>query len=137
GRGRRGAGGLEDRPLAELDPGELVAGGREGVARRVLAGVRGLHPGALAFAQALAVLGDGCELRHAAVIAGVEVSEAISLATALVRLEVLAADDPPRFVHPLVREAVESSLASDARDAQHRAAARLLHAEGTPPGQVA
>jgi DNA-binding CsgD family transcriptional regulator len=128
---------LEDRPLAELDPAELVAGGPEGVARRVLAGVRRLHPGALPFTQALAVLGDGCELRHAAVIASVEVSEAISLAAALVRLEVLAADDPPRFIHPLVREAVESSLASDARDAMHRAAAQLLHADGTPPGQVA
>jgi DNA-binding CsgD family transcriptional regulator len=128
---------LEDRPLAELDPAELVPGGREGVARRVLAGVRGLHPGALAFAQALAVLGDGCELRHAAAIAGVEVSQAISLAAALVRLEVLAADEPARFIHPLVREAVESSLASDERDAMHRAAARVLHADAKPPGQVA
>jgi DNA-binding CsgD family transcriptional regulator len=128
---------LEDRPLAELDPAELVAGGGEGVARRVLAGVRGLHSGALPFAQALAVLGDGCELRHAASIAGVEVSEAISLAAALVRLEVLAADDPPSFIHPLVRDAVESSLASDARDAMHRAAARVLHADATPPGHVA
>ena len=84
------AGELEGRPLAELDPAELVAGGREGVARRVLAGVRGLDRCALPLAQALAVLGDGCELRHAAAIAGVEVSEAISLAAGLVRLEVLA-----------------------------------------------
>jgi DNA-binding CsgD family transcriptional regulator len=125
------------RPLAELDPAELVAGGREGVARRVLAGVRGLHPGGLALAQALAVLGDGRELRYAAAIAGVEISEAISLAAAFVRLEVLAADDPPRFIHPVVRDAVEASLMSDARDALHRAAARLLHADRAPPGQVA
>ena len=128
---------LEDRPLAELDPAELVAGGREGVARRVLAGVRGLDPGALSLAQALAVLGDGCQLRHAAAIAGVEVSEAISLVAALVRLEVLASDDPPRFIHPVVRDAVEGSLASDARDALHRSAARLLDGDGAPPGQVA
>ena len=128
---------LIDRPLAELGPAELVAGGREAVARRVLAGVRGLHPGALPLAQALAVLGDGCELRHAAAIAGVEVSEAISLVAALVRLEVLAADDPPRFIHPVVRDAAEDSLAKDGRDALHRSAARLLHADGAPPGQVA
>jgi tetratricopeptide (TPR) repeat protein len=128
---------LGDRPLAEVDPADLVAGGRGGVARRVLAGVRGLHQGALPLAQALAVLGDGCELRHAAAIAGVEVSEAISLATALVRLEVLAADDPPRFIHPVVRDAVEGSLASDARDALHRSAARVLHADRVSPGQVA
>ena len=128
---------LGDRSPAELDPAELVAGGREGVARRVLAGVRGLHPGALALAQALAVLGDGCELRHAAAIAGLEISEAISLAAALVRLDVLAADDPPRFIHPVVRDAVEASLASDARDALHRSAARLLEADRVPAGQVA
>ena len=128
---------LKDRPLAELDPAELVAGGREGVARRVLAGVRGLDRGALSLAQALAVLGDGCQLRHAAVIAGVEVSAAISLVAALVRLEVLATDDPPRFIHPVVRDAVEGSLASDARDALHRSAARLLDGDGAPPGQVA
>ena len=126
-----------DRPLAKLDPAELAGGGREGVARRVLAGVEGLHPGGLPFVQAVAVLGDGCALRHAAAIAGVEVSDAISLAAALVRLEVLAADDPPRFVHPVVREAVEASLASDARDALHRSAAGLLHADRAPPGQVA
>ena len=128
---------LEDGPLAELDPAELVAGGREGVARRVLVGVRGLDPGGLSLGQALAVLGDGCQLRHAAAIAGVEVSEAISLVAALVRLEVLASDDPPCFIHPVVRDAVEGSLASDARDALHRSAARLLDGEGVPPGQVA
>jgi DNA-binding CsgD family transcriptional regulator len=126
-----------DRPSAELDPAELVAGGSEGVARRVLAGVRGLHPGALRFVQALAVLGDGCALRHAAAIADLGVPEAISLAAAFVRLEVLAGDDPPRFIHPVVRDAVEASLTTDARDALHRAAARLLHADRAPPGQVA
>jgi DNA-binding CsgD family transcriptional regulator len=128
---------LQDRPLAELDPAELMAGGRKGVARRVLAGVRGLHQRALPLAQALAVLGDGCELRHAAGIAGVEASEAISLAARLVRLEVLAADDPPRFIHPVVRDAVEGSLGSDGRDGLHRTVARVLHADGAPPGQVA
>ena len=128
---------LEGRPLAELDPAELVAGGREGVARRVLAGVRGLDLCALSLAQALAVLGDGCELRYAAAIAGLEMADAIHLAAGLVRLEVLATDDRPRFVHPVVRDAVEGSLASDARDALHRCAARVLHADGAAPGQIA
>ena len=126
-----------DRPLAELDRAELVASGGKGVARRVLAGVQALHSGALAFTQALAVLGDGCELRHAAQLAGVSASEAISLGAALVRLEVLAADDPPWFIHPVVREAVEASLGSEAQDALHRAAAGLLEADRAPPGRVA
>ena len=125
------------RSLTELDPAELLASGGEDVARRVLAGVQALHPGAIAFAQTLAVLGDGCELRHAAQLAGVTASEAISLGAALVGVGVLAADDPPRFIHPMVREAVDASLARDARDALHRSAARLLEAHGAPPGRVA
>jgi DNA-binding CsgD family transcriptional regulator len=128
---------LDDRPLAARDPSVLPAAGREGVARRVLARVRALDPRALGLAQALAVLGDGCELRHAAAIAGVEMAQAIPLAAGLVRLELLAADDPPRFIHPIVRDAVEGSLASDGRDAAHRSAARVLHADGAPSGQVA
>jgi len=128
---------LEDQPLAELEPAVLLAGGREWVARRVVARVRGLRPGALSLAQALAVLGDGCELRHAAAIAGVEMGQAVSLAAGLVGIEVLAADDPPRFIHPVVRDAVDGSLESDERDVARRCAARLLHGDGAPPGQVA
>ena len=99
----------------------LLAAGVEEIARRVVARVRGLDPHALGFAQALAVLGDGCELRHAAAIAAVEPSaDGRALAAGLVRLEVLAADDPPRFIHPVVRDCLEASLESDERDAAHR-----------------
>ena len=49
----------------------------------------------------------------------------------------LAAGDPPRFVHPVIRDALEASLGSDERDRAHRRAARLLHADGAPPGRVA
>ena len=128
---------LDGRRLAELEPDELLVGGREGIALRVLARVRGLDPRALGLAQALAVLGDGCELRNAAAIAGMEMADATRLAAGLVRLEVLAADDRPRFIHPVVHDAVEASLGSDERDAAHRSAARLLHADGAPAGQVA
>jgi hypothetical protein len=65
------------------------------------------------------------------------VPEAARLAAGLVRADVLAGDDPPGFLHPVIRDAVEASLASDERDACHRAAARLLHADGAPAGQVA
>jgi DNA-binding CsgD family transcriptional regulator/tetratricopeptide (TPR) repeat protein len=127
----------DGRPLAELDPDELLVGGREAVAQRVLVRVRGLDPRALGLAQALGVLGEGCELRHAAAIAGVDIANAVRLAAGLVRVEVLAADGPPRFIHPVVRDALEASLGSDERDATHRSAARLLHADGAPAGQVA
>jgi tetratricopeptide (TPR) repeat protein len=63
--------------------------------------------------------------------------DATRLATVLVRLEVLADDDPPRFIHPVVRDALEVSLGGDARDAAHRSAAHLLHADRAPAGQIA
>jgi DNA-binding CsgD family transcriptional regulator len=125
------------RPLAGLGPGELLVGGLEGIARRVIARVRGLGPEALGLAQAIAVLGDDCELRHAAVIAGVGMASATRLTDGLVRVEVLAAGDRPRFVHPVVRDALEATLGSGERDRDHRCAASLLYAAGAPPGQVA
>ncbi|HEU5003249.1 MAG TPA: AAA family ATPase [Actinomycetota bacterium] len=131
------AAGHDGRPLAELDPAELLAHGHEGVGRRVVTRIRGLDPNALSLAQALAVLGDGADLRHAAAIAGVPMAHALFLAAGLVRIEVLAVEDPARFIHPVVRDAIEGSLGSDQRDAAHRAAARVLHDEGKPAGQVA
>jgi len=127
----------EGQPLAGLDPGQLLAAGSEGIARGVIARARSVGPEALGLAQALAVAGDGGQLRHAAVIAGVGMESAARQAEGLVRAEVLAASDPPRFVHPVVRAAVETSLGSAERDRAHRCAARLLYADGAPPGQVA
>ena len=102
---------------------------------RVIAGLPAPH--GLGLAQALAILGDGCELRHAAALAGVGIDDAMRLAAGLVRAEVLATTDPPRFIHPVVRDAIDASLGDDERDAAHRRAARLLHADGAPPGRVA
>ena len=124
-----------DRP--ELEPANLLTGGRDAIGRRVLARVRSVDPCALGLAQALATLGDGCELQHAAQIAGVEIREAIRLTVRLVEVEVLGSDDPPRFTHPVVRDAIDASLRTDERDAAHRAAARVLHDERSPAGQVA
>ena len=64
----------------------------DGIARQVITRVRGLGPDALRLAQALAVLGDGGELRHAAAIAGVPMADAARLAGGLTRAEVLAAE---------------------------------------------
>jgi DNA-binding CsgD family transcriptional regulator len=88
-------------------------------------------------AQALAVLGDGCALRQAAAVADVGVEDAARLAAGLVQLDVLADDDPPRFLHPIVRRAVEASMGTDERDAAHRLAAWLLYEDDAPRGQVA
>jgi DNA-binding CsgD family transcriptional regulator len=123
--------------LAQQPSAPLRGGGDSGLSREVAGRVRRLDQRALPLAQALAVLGDECELRQAAAVAGLGMRSAARLAAGLVRMEILAGDDPPRFLHPVVRDAVEGSLGSDGRDAAHRAAARLLYAEGAPPGKVA
>jgi DNA-binding CsgD family transcriptional regulator len=127
----------EGRPLAVLDPGGLLTGSLEGIARGVIARARSIGCQALGLAQAIAVAGDGCQLRHAAAIAGMATESAARMAEELVRAEVLAADDRPRFVHPVVRAALEGSLGSAERDRAHRSAARLLYADAAPPGQIA
>ena len=112
-------------------------GDLDGVALQLGARLRSLSPYALRLAQAIAVLGDGCELRHAAVISQMQIAYAISLATGLVRLDVLGDDRPPRFTHPIVQYAVLQTLSSAEHDTAHRAAAGVLYAEHLPPGRIA
>lgn len=107
------------------------------VAGYVEARIRRLDPDALGLARALAVLGDGCQLRHAAAMRGLDIDAAVRLAAGLVRVEVLAGTDPPRFLHPIVRAAVEASLPGDELHAAHRAAARVLDRENGAPGRIA
>jgi DNA-binding CsgD family transcriptional regulator len=112
-------------------------GGLDAVALHLRARLERLDPAALRLAQALAILGDGGDLRHGAAVAGIAMDQATSLATALVRLDILGDDSPPRFIHPIVRHAVAQTLSAAEQDAAHRAAARVLHAERAPPGKVA
>jgi DNA-binding CsgD family transcriptional regulator len=121
------------------DPQEVVAMGASGVAGYVSARLGRLDPMALRLAQALAVLGDGCELRQAADLVDLDLDAeaALTLAASLVRVDVLASIEPLLFLHPIVREALEASLESDRRVAAHRRAARLLDDDGAPPGRVA
>ncbi|MBV8955310.1 MAG: AAA family ATPase [Solirubrobacterales bacterium] len=128
---------LEDRPRTNDRPSELLAGARNEIALIVIARLRGLDPSALRLAQAMAILGDGCELRHAAAIAGIGMADATRFAASLFCREVLAADHPPTFIHPVVRDAIETSMSSDERDLAHRSAAHLLDADGATAESIA
>ena len=135
--GKATAGGTLPAAGATLPAAGAMLPASEAVARHVEARIRRLDPAALGLAQALAVLGDECRLRHAAAMARLDTESAIRLAAGLVRLEVLATTDPPRFLHPVVRAAVDASLTSDERHRAHRAAAGELDRDGHPLGQVA
>jgi tetratricopeptide (TPR) repeat protein len=67
----------------------------------------------------------------------VQASGTGEVAAGLARVEVLATADPPCFLHPVVRAAVDASLDSAERHRAHRSAARELDRDDAAPGQVA
>ncbi|SDD12803.1 regulatory protein, luxR family [Geodermatophilus telluris] len=115
--------------VRECGPARL---GRAVAARTAAAG-----PTAVALADAVAVLGDGVELRLAARLAGLRVAEAELAADALEHAGVLAPGRPVAFAHAIVRQALQRRRPAGERALAHATAARLLAREGAPDEQVA
>ena len=107
------------------------------VADRVVRRIAHLGEDAPAVARAMAVLGDGRRITDVAALAGLDDDAAAGVASRLRRIEVLRAEDPFEFVHPLVRRSVYDSLTATERDASHAAAARLLRDAGAGADVVA
>jgi DNA-binding CsgD family transcriptional regulator len=85
-----------------------------------------IGPDAVPLAQAVAVLGDGAELRHAALLAGMELADAARTADSLMAVDLLRPADRLAFVHPLVARALEAELSPAERGEVHLKAARVL-----------
>lgn len=107
------------------------------VGERVVRRITRLGDDALALGRAMAALGDGGRLAEAAPLAGLGDAEASLAAAGLVKVEVLAREDPFSFVHPLVRRSVHAQLSLAERDEAHAAAAGLLGKRGAPLDEVA
>jgi DNA-binding NarL/FixJ family response regulator len=128
------ADGVEPGAAQAADVAQRVPGQVE---RTVLARLGRLDQAAAQFVRALAVLGEGSELRLVAALAGLDIGAATRAADALLIAELLAEGRPLRFVHPLVRSAVYEQLAPGARAQAHARAARLLMRDGAENEQVA
>ena len=109
----------------------------ESVARSVLLRLARLDEPAPALAAAAAVLGDGAELRHAALLARMDMTDAERAADTLAAAHVLQPGDPLAFTHSLIAAAVRSDMPAHARSRAHRRAAELLHDDGLPAEAVA
>jgi DNA-binding CsgD family transcriptional regulator len=128
--------------MREVDPGDDNADAvhelaPESLAAGVLLRLRRLGEGAPELARAVAVLGDGAELRHAATLAELPVERAVQLADSLMGAGVLRREQRLSFVHPVVRVAIDADRPELERAEAHRRAAGLLMAEGAPVERLA
>ena len=111
--------------------------GAGAVGRSVLVRIGRLGRDCDRLAQALAILGPGAPLRHAARLADLEREAAEAAADRLRAADVLASERELDFVHPIVHEALLAELPAARRAALHSGAARLLLAEHAAPDRVA
>ena len=109
----------------------------DAVTRSLRVRVGRLGPAAAALGRAVAILGDDVPLRHAAALAGLDINEAAEAADSLAAVEVVLAREPLRFVHPLVRRAIDHDIPASERASRHLDAARLLDADGARAEHVA
>ena len=77
-------------------------------------------------AQALAILGDDASLADTAAVAGVDRAATADAVDALIEAELLHPGLPPRFVHPIIQQALQDSIPPAGGAQLHLAAAREL-----------
>jgi DNA-binding SARP family transcriptional activator/DNA-binding CsgD family transcriptional regulator len=92
---------------------------------------------AVAVARGVAVLGETADLANVARLAELDEWQVATATGALVAAEILRAEPPLGFVHPLVRDAVYHELPPGERELQHARAAAMLTEIGAPADQVA
>lgn len=109
----------------------------ENVTRSLRVRVGRLGPEAGALARAVAVLGDEVPLRRAASLADLKLPEASAAADALAAADVLWPDEPLRFLHPLIRTALEQDIPASQRAGAHLRAARLMSDESEGAERIA
>jgi DNA-binding CsgD family transcriptional regulator len=114
----------------------LFTAGPASLSRAALARLRGLPPGAVELARAIAIL-ERSSVRAAANLSGVQLADAERAAHALVEVGVLADALPLEFVHPLIRSCVYADMSAPVRASAHLRAAALLAGAGADAERVA
>jgi DNA-binding CsgD family transcriptional regulator/tetratricopeptide (TPR) repeat protein len=123
-------------PTAANVPRLRELGGRAG-ARALAVRLSRLPPAATRLAQAVAILGDDADLRHAATLAGLDDEDASEAAAELVRADILRFQPEVGFVHPVIRAAVYEALTHAECERGHARAVGLLADSGAEPERIA
>lgn len=126
--------GPRDEPPAAEEVGYVAV---PSLGDRVLRRAERVDERAPTLTRAMAVLGDGARLAAAARLSGLSSEDTGRIAHRLRRIDVLAAEDPFVFVHPLIRRSVYDAIPDEERHAVHRAAATLLQQSGASADSVA
>jgi DNA-binding CsgD family transcriptional regulator len=124
------------RPTVEVARGVRSLGAGT-VGRSVLVRIGRLGLDCDHLAEAIAILGPGAPLRHAASLADLDREAAGAAADRLRAADVLASERELDFVHPIVHEALLAELPAARRAALHSGAAKLLMDEGAALDRVA
>ena len=111
--------------------------GSRAVSRTVLLRLSRLPADAVAVARAVAVLGDSSGLPATAALTGLDEAAVARAAGELARADILRAETPLGYVHPLVRDVVYLDVPAGERELQHGRAAEVLAAAGAPAEEVA
>ncbi|HEX3786608.1 MAG TPA: LuxR C-terminal-related transcriptional regulator [Pseudonocardiaceae bacterium] len=113
------------------------AAGPDAIRRHVSGRLRRRPSAEAIVARAVAVLGDDTSLALVAQHCDLPVETTAAAAEALTHNGIFDRDDPPAFVHAVVRDVVLSLVPSSERSAQHDRAALVLHAAGEPIARIA
>lgn len=109
----------------------------QAVASATLGRLRRLPRAATSLAQAIAVLGADGRLPRAARLAGLDPSDAVPAADALVAMNILRSQRPLDFLHPIVRSAIYDSIPPASRADAHLRAASVMEDTGGDPDAIA
>jgi ATP/maltotriose-dependent transcriptional regulator MalT len=108
-----------------------------GVAEWALAQAEEVHAHAPALVRAVATLGQGCELRNAAELAGLDLEDALGVVDAMCEVGLFVGMDSLSFAYPVVGASVAAAMAPGARALTNLHAARLLVGEHEPAERAA
>jgi DNA-binding CsgD family transcriptional regulator len=112
--------------------------GPESVSRAVSLRLARMPAESRALANAVAVLGDGTQLQHAAALAELDLEVAAHAATSLVRVDLLRLRTRDvEFAHPVVRAAIYETIDAGERVTAHRRAAEQIIQSGGAPERAA
>ncbi len=107
------------------------------VSRTVLLRLARLPAEAAAVARAAAILGEHAAADAVAALAGLAPEALAETTGALIKAEILRADPPIGFAHPLVRDAIYQEIPPAERELLHGHAAEVLRDAGAPAEHIA